>query len=144
DASVAKRRAALVSERDKLAARLRDIHKKIAEQTRAEIRTLDIALAKLRAEQESLPALATTPSPSNGYHSGILPRADNVRWVQVDLGSSVAIDEVRLIPARPTDFRDSPGFGFPLRFRVQISDDAQFSKAVTVATHSTDGYPFPG
>ena len=33
------------------------------------------------------------------------------------------IDEVRLIPARPTDFADTPGFGFPVRFRVEASDD---------------------
>ena len=35
------------------------------------------------------------------------------KWVQVDLGRAVALDEIRLIPARPTDFPDTPGFGFP-------------------------------
>jgi len=36
--------------------------------------------------------------------------------VQVDLVNLAAIDEVRLIPARPTDFPDTPGFGFPSGF----------------------------
>ena len=44
----------------------------------------------------------------------------------VDLGAVVAIDEVWLTPARPVDFRDTPGFGFPVRFRVDASDDAKF------------------
>ncbi len=60
------------------------------------------------------------PSPSNGWHSGIEPAADRTKWVEVDLGREVAIDEIRLIPARPTDFKDSPGFGFPASWRVEL------------------------
>ena len=36
------------------------------------------------------------------------------KWVQVDLGLPYRSISVRLIPCvRPTDFRDTPGFGFP-------------------------------
>jgi hypothetical protein len=69
---------------------------------------------------------------------------DAVKWVQVDLGKPVAIDAVRLIPARPTDFPDSPGFGFPLRFRVELSDDPQCRKAEVVADHTAKDFANPG
>jgi hypothetical protein len=48
-------------------------------------------------------------------------------WVQVDLGRAVPIEEIRLVPARPGDFPDTPGFGFPRRFRVEVSDDPGFA-----------------
>ena len=38
-----------------------------------------------------------------------------------------------MIPARPTDFPDTPGFGFPTRFSVEISDDPSFARAEQVA-----------
>ncbi|MFO0842087.1 MAG: DUF1549 domain-containing protein [Gemmataceae bacterium] len=84
------------------------------------------------------------PSPSNGWHSGILPTADATRWVQVDLGESLPIDEVRLFPARPTDFPDAPGFGFPARFKVEVSDEPGFGNARAVADHTKADYPSPG
>ena len=56
------------------------------------------------------------------------PTPDVTKWVQVDLGQALPIDEIRLIPARPTDFRDTPGFGFPARFRVEVSDDPTFAR----------------
>jgi hypothetical protein len=66
------------------------------------------------------------------------------KWVQVDLGRSVALDEIRLVPARPTDFPDTPGFGFPLRFKVEIAEDAQFTNAQVIADHTGTDYKNPG
>jgi hypothetical protein len=90
---------------------------------------------------------ALTPSaasPSNGWHSGIERKPDVVKWVQVDLGEPTAIDAVRLIPARPTDFRDTPGFGFPVRFKVEASDDPTFARAATLADHTRADFDNPG
>jgi mono/diheme cytochrome c family protein len=84
------------------------------------------------------------PSPSNGWHSGISATPDVEKWVQVDLGKSVPIDAVHLIPARPTDFADTPGFGFPVRFRVDASDDATFAKSVGVTDQTKSDFPNPG
>jgi len=60
-----------------------------------------------------IPDAAAAPSPSNGYHSGIEAKPDTEKWVQIDLGRSLPIETIRLLPARPTDFADTPGFGFP-------------------------------
>ena len=82
-------------------------------------------------------------SPTNGYHSAIMPKPDATKWVQVDLGASVPIETVRLVPARPTDYPDTPGFGFPVRFRVEVADAADFTDAVTLADHSGADFPNP-
>jgi hypothetical protein len=74
---------------------------------------------KRRALEAELKAVGG-PSPSNGWHSGIESTADREKWVEVDLGRTTAIDEIRLVPARPTDFKDTPGFGFPPSWRVEI------------------------
>ena len=77
--------------------------------------------------------LSDRASTSNGYHSAIHPRPDELAWVQLDLGMTVPIDEIRLVPARPTDFPDTPGFGFPPRFHVEVSDDPSFRRSEQVA-----------
>lgn len=63
---------------------------------------------------------------SNGWHSAITNAADQSKWVQLDLGNVQPLDEVRLYPAHPPDFPERTGFGFPLRFRVEISDEPSF------------------
>ncbi|MFO0928384.1 MAG: DUF1549 domain-containing protein, partial [Gemmataceae bacterium] len=105
---------------------------------------LDRELAQQRERLAALPVPPGPPSPTNGYHSGILPMPDVTRWVQVDLGASRPLDEVRLIPARPTDFPDTPGFGFPLRFRVEVSDDPTFARAHPLADHTAADVANPG
>lgn len=81
--------------------------------------------------------------PGNGWHSGISPIADTVKWVQVDLGGSVPMDEVRLYAAHPPDFPDRPGFGFPRRFRLECSDDASFANAQVIADHTEKDFSNP-
>ncbi len=83
-------------------------------------------------------------SPSNGYHSAIVADAEREKWVQVDLGRSRAIDSVRLVPARPTDFPDTPGFGFPTRWRLDVSDDPGFAAARRLAEHAAADFASPG
>ena len=51
---------------------------------------------------------------------------------------------MRLIPARPVDFPDTPGFGFPVRFRVEISENAEFTAAAVLADHTASDFKNPG
>jgi cytochrome c553 len=60
------------------------------------------------------------PSPTNGWHSDIETAPDVSHWVQVDYAAPVTGNALRITPARPTDFQDTPGFGFPQRFRIDV------------------------
>lgn len=110
----------------------------------SKVARLDQELREWRKQLASLPQPAgPATSPTNGYHSLISATPDVTKWVQIDLGKSLPLDAIRLIPARPTDFPDAPGFGFPLRFKVAISDDAEFAQARTLADHSAADFPNP-
>ena len=65
--------------------------------------------------------------------------------MQVDLGTSVKLERVVLRPCHD-EFNDiGAGFGFPVRFKVEISDDAQFKKGVaTIADRTTQDFANPG
>ncbi|MFM7320521.1 MAG: DUF1553 domain-containing protein, partial [Armatimonadota bacterium] len=87
---------------------------------------------------------STNGSPTNGWHSPIESSPDVETTVTVDLGRLVNADRIRLVPARPTDFVDTPGFGFPVRWRVDVSDDPDFVQRRCVADRSGADAPSPG
>ena len=87
--------------------------------------------------------LGRKESPTNGYHSQFVDQSDSLKWVQVDLGAPKRIDEIRIHPAYPTDFQDTPGFGFPLRFKIEVSRDASFAKPTLVADQTRQDFPNP-
>lgn len=66
------------------------------------------------------PLRGTPSSPTNGFRSGFQKRElpTEEAWVEVDLGTRQAIDEIHLVPAHPQELPDSFGFGFPPRFWI--------------------------
>jgi len=110
-----------------------------------ELERLDAELAASKSEKERRNASGEVKSsPSNGYHSELENKPEVTKWVQIDLGRSQALDQIGLVPARPTDFADSPGFGFPVRFKVELSNDPKFDAAAIVADYMTRDFPNPG
>ncbi len=80
-----------------------------------------------------------------GYHSAIVPEQETTKWVQVDLGAVQALDEVVLLPAHEVyGGHPGPGFGFPRRFAVSLSNDADGADAVTIANHTAADFAHPG
>lgn len=90
-----------------------------------------------------------------GYQSWIGKSADDVKWVSVDLGQSREIDSVKLYPVTPYIRPDKPygatgwhpneiGFLFPLRFKIETSENADFSDAFTVVDCTGADVPNPG
>jgi hypothetical protein len=110
----------------------------IAKITSSEIKQIDVALESLK--QQLREASAGEKSPGNGYHSAIEKSADTIKWVQIDLGKALPIDEVRLVPARPVDFPDTPGFGFPRRFRIEASNEPDFGSARTISNQTGEDF----
>ncbi|MDG1365003.1 MAG: DUF1553 domain-containing protein [Akkermansiaceae bacterium] len=76
-----------------------------------------------------------------GYHSQVSTKQDTVKWVQVDLGSSLPLGKVEIFPADEYGFSD---FGFPHRFRVEVSDDQEFGATSILADQTGADFPRPG
>jgi signal transduction histidine kinase len=97
----------------------------------AELGVLEKRLEQLRAELSALPS-APSPQPHEhaGFHSGFAPQADSIRWVQVDLGAERALNAVVVVPAM---LGSVEVYGFPLRFRVDASNDPLFGESITLS-----------
>jgi hypothetical protein len=82
--------------------------------------------------EDASKANTTTPNKRAefGYHSEIASKRDTVKWVQVDLGKATAIDHVSLFPCYDDFNSIGAGFGFPIRYRVEMSDDPSFQNGV--------------
>jgi hypothetical protein len=138
------KRAQLTARRDALLKEMREV-------ISPELKQKDVEIQRLRDEFAALPKPpGAGTSPSNGYHSAIESRPDVTKWVQVDLGKSLPIASVALLPARPTDFADTPGFGFPSDYAIAISNDADFTHAEVILDnhnllpdHGDKGILFP-
>ena len=121
-------------------------------------RRLEAELGKLDAEAranggkeladiEAKLAAAKKPGadkPEYGYHSAISPKQDASKWVQVDLGKATKLKRVVLRPCRDDFAGIGAGFGFPVRYKVEVSDDAEFTKPVPVADRTTEDGTNPG
>jgi signal transduction histidine kinase len=90
------------------------------------------------------PPLHREVVPSHGYHSEIAKDEATTKWVQLDFGTAVPVDEIRLYPARPNDFPPRSGFGFPLRFRVEVCDQAEFVAPDILFSSSERDFSNPG
>ncbi|MAT15388.1 MAG: hypothetical protein CMJ46_08975 [Planctomyces sp.] len=141
-----------------------DADPEIAEQRRAyseAISTLEQQLAALRQTameqagpelkqvRESLAELETTlptaQSTAFGYHSQIASSADQAKWVQLDLGQEVDLARIVVVGAYDDYNNIGAGFGFPLRFRIEVADDAEFKANMrTVLDRTQTDQPNPG
>ena len=83
-------------------------------------------------------------SGSNGWHSRIFTQPDAESWVQVDLGATHLLDEIRLTPAHPRDYPDRTGFGFPLRFKLETSLSEDFTQPDLIFDGRQADFASPG
>jgi uncharacterized protein len=71
------------------------------------------------------------------YCSNPMASPEARTWIQIDLGTSFAVDAVRLYPAAGVEGESWPypyNFGtFPLRFKIEISDRSDFSSCDLIA-----------
>ena len=99
------------------------------------------AIPELAVIDNQIAAVKTLPTtgerPEFGYHSALSPNEDSVKWVQIDLGKSVAIDAIEYVGCHDTFNNIGAGFGFPVRFKIEISDDTTFQKDVAVVLDNT-------
>ncbi|MFI5379829.1 MAG: family 78 glycoside hydrolase catalytic domain [Tepidisphaerales bacterium] len=76
-----------------------------------------------------------------GYHAAESARQDDPKWVQVDLGRDLPIDTIRLHPVR---HEDKDGFGYPIRFKIEASAEAEFATPTSIVDRTAEDVPNPG
>jgi hypothetical protein len=138
DVSMMRQYCELIDEQSLLSDRQNAIEKEVAAVADEELKTIDEAIALLEKQSES-------NRPEFGYHSKISTSQDTLKWVQVDLGRTVVVDRVILKPAYDDFNNIGAGFGFPIRFKIEISDDPEFkSDNVLIAAQDQNDVPNPG
>ncbi|HEY1986422.1 MAG TPA: beta-L-arabinofuranosidase domain-containing protein [Terracidiphilus sp.] len=116
--------------------------------------TLEPLLPRAGAEPIDLAAYATglrmaaTPATAyRAYRSQVVNNPDVATWIQVDLGKSLPIEAVQLFPASERSYpgRDQyyAGEGFPLRFRIEVSDNENFAAPASIADCTQADFPDP-
>lgn len=144
DPAVVPKRAALNADIERFTLALEETRKTIHENLPPKYDELQKNLERLKRKRNSIRNNKESKSPSNGYHSLIFNTPDKPQWVEIDLGETFPLDELLLLPARPTDYPDTPGFGFPLRFTVSISSSETGDDFEAIADYAEEPYPNPG
>jgi mono/diheme cytochrome c family protein len=103
-----------------------DVERPLREQAGAQLTSLNKRIDGASAKQQG------NSKPDFGYHSQIAPEQDTTKWVQVDLGERVSIDRVVLLPCYDDFNGIGGGFGFPVRFKIETSDDPEFKTGATL------------
>jgi mono/diheme cytochrome c family protein len=133
DPAVALRREELEAQRKTLTAQRDAIWTAATAAAGAPAQTLEKQIAAMKKPQPG----QSSKAEAYGYHSQISPSPDAVKWVQVDLGKSVVLSKIALHPCKDNFNGIGEGFGFPTRFKVEISDDPTFGSGVTTIADQT-------
>ncbi len=111
-----------------------------------ELRRIEARLNEIAREMDRLPVARERPWGSRyGHRSADLPEETTPDWVQLDLGGRTMVDMVALLPAN-LSYRGDAGarYGFPKRFRVEISNHPDMREAVVLVDRSGSDVPNPG
>ena len=76
-----------------------------------------------------------------GWHSNIEAKPDLAKWVQVDLGSPLEVAQIVVAACHDTFNNIGAGFGFPVRFKVEVSDDETFANSITLDDQTAADFP---
>ncbi len=130
DPAVAKQRVALEAALQAARAKVEALQAKAKPLAGEALAALDKTIAGLSKPAASLAA-------QNGWHSAIEPSPDKTKWVQLDLGESVMLSQVVLHPCHDDFAGIGDGFGFPVRYKIEASDDPKFAGAARVLVDQT-------
>ncbi len=99
------------------------------------------ALTKRIEQASQANSQQANKGPEFGYHSEISATQDQTKWVQVDLGEHRDLQRITLLPCYDDFNSIGAGFGFPVRFKIEASDDPEFTTNVAQFTNLHDQKP---
>ena len=130
DASVSRKRRQWMSSMDKIQEELDELTARVREAAGPSLPELESSIKELEGSKKSKPD-------AYGYHSAIAQSQDETKWVQVDLGAPKDIRKL-VLRASDDDFNGiGAGFGFPLRFKIEASNDPAFINASALLVDTT-------
>jgi mono/diheme cytochrome c family protein/cytochrome c553 len=131
DPTVAANRSKLTDERTRLDAEIKALNDKAASGDSRRATLIGKIIDELKQ------GTAAVERPEYGYHSAISTVQTATKWVQVDLGSARELTEIIVVGCHDTFNNIGAGFGFPVRYKIEVSNDPKFAEGVTVATDRT-------
>ena len=98
--------------------------------------------SKIKAARQ---AQTQADQPQYGYHSQIATEQNSEKWFQLDFDAPVKISKIILSPASDNFNNIGPGFGFPARYKVELTSENRFAgDRRVVADFTTKDVPNPG
>lgn len=133
DPQTAVRRRELMSRKESLVKEKTRLDSVVEERAGEKLAPIDAKLTELQKQKEA----AGGAKPEFGYHSHIVKKQDTIKWVQVDLGKPAPIASVLYVGCHDSFNGIGHGFGFPVRYRIEASDDESFKTGVTTLVDHT-------
>ncbi|MFI4876788.1 MAG: DUF1549 domain-containing protein, partial [Blastopirellula sp. JB062] len=130
DPNIQRRWAQLTQRRDQLAKEEKAMQDKFRQLAGPELASLDQQLEKLQTAR-------IDTFPSHGYHSQIHATPERTEWVQIDLGAPHSIAGIEYVASYDDFNQIGAGFGFPKRFKIELSNDPLFQSDVELIVDHT-------
>ncbi len=124
DPLVARQRKELEARMGQLAGRKKELDERVVARAGQPLVDLDRRIAALPKSGKGSDAM--------GYHSNIEKQPNVTKWVQVDLGRSVPLGSIVLHPCHDDFNGIGAGFGFPVRYKVELAADAECKEGVVL------------
>ncbi|HQR07046.1 MAG TPA: DUF1553 domain-containing protein [Gemmatales bacterium] len=83
-------------------------------------------------------------NPEYGYHSQLASKATTEKWVQIDLHELIDISRIEVVGCYDDFNNIGAGFGFPRRYRITASANADMKDAVVLVDHAQTVQDNPG
>ncbi|QDT93409.1 PSD1 and planctomycete cytochrome C domain-containing protein [Gimesia algae] len=136
DPETARRRNSLLAEQARAQQQLQDLDTLI-------IKRGGTDLTRLEAELKQAMKAKQGQDVEYGYHSQIDKSDKTPKWVQLNFKQPLTVDKITLIPAFDNYNNIGAGFGFPRRFKLEISETSDFKSPIVIADHTQQDFPNP-
>ncbi len=131
DAETHHRRRELLVRRERLSDEQQTLSAEVQRIAGERLRPIDAAMANLARNSSD------KARPEFGYHSQISSAQDATKWVQIDLGKTQTLSKVVFVGCHDDFNNIGAGFGFPVRYKVEAGDDAEFKTGVVTLLDRT-------
>jgi hypothetical protein len=137
---ISRQKVALRDEIDAIRKKKKALENRVKAAGGSRLKKLNEQLAEIREQRTGL-----KKPPEHGWHSQMVKDPDTPKWVQLDLGASESFRRIVLRPSYDDFGGIGAGFGFPLRFKIESSDDPGFNEGVRMVYDATKAdLPNPG